>query len=325
MIRTRLTDRLGLAHPVVSAPMARVAGGRLAAAVSGAGGLGLIGGGYGDPDWLRHELAQAGNARVGTGFISWKLAEAGAQGEALLEEVLSRDPALLFLSFGELGRFARMAQAAGVPVMAQVQDLAQARAAVQAGAIALVAQGTEAGGHGASRATLPLVPEVADMLAREAPEVLLLAAGGIADGRGLAASLMLGADGVLCGTAFWAAEEALVPEGQRRAAMAASGDATCRSSLWDVARGIDWPDQWNLRGMRTDFQDGYEGRLEALAADETARAEWLDAAARGDAQIAGPIVGEAIGLLRQIRPAATILETMIAEAAALLGGGWQRN
>ncbi|WP_337459434.1 nitronate monooxygenase [Oceanicola sp. S124] len=175
MIRTRLTERFGIDHPVVSAPMARVAGGRLAAAVSGAGGLGLIGGGYGEADWIRHELAEAGNARTGMGFISWKLAQAGAPGEALLAEVLARDPAVLFLSFGEMARFAAMAQDAGVPVMAQVQDLAQARAALSAGAVALVAQGSEAGGHGARRGTFSLVAELADLLAREAPEVLLLA------------------------------------------------------------------------------------------------------------------------------------------------------
>lgn len=324
MIRTRLTERFELAHPVVSAPMARVAGGRLAAAVSGAGGLGLVGGGYGEADWLRQALSEAGNARVGTGFITWKLAQAGRQGEALLAEVLARKPAVLFLSFGAPGPFAAMAQAAGVPVMAQVQDLAQAQAALDAGAVALVAQGAEAGGHGARRGSFSLVAELADLLARRAPEVLLLAAGGIADGRGLAAALMLGADGVLCGTAFWAAEEALVPEGQRHAALEATGDATYRSHLWDVARGIDWPEGFDLRGMRTPFQDQWEDRLSALASDEGARAEWQAAAASGDTRVAGPIVGEAVGLVKQIRPAADILAQMVAEAETLLAGGWQR-
>ena len=100
---------------------------------------------------------------------------------------------------------------AGVPVICQTQTMRHVEEALDAGAMAIVAQGTEAGGHGGRRATLPFVPEVADLLAKRAPEVLLLAAGGIADGRGLAAGLMLGADGALVGTRFWAAEEALTP------------------------------------------------------------------------------------------------------------------
>ncbi|MBY5972212.1 nitronate monooxygenase [Ferrimonas balearica] len=325
MIETRVTRRFNLRHPVLLAPMAGVAGGALAAAVSGAGGLGLVGGGYADPDWVRREWAAAGNARRGLGFITWALAETGAVGEALLDEVLAEAPELLFLSFGDLAPFAAKARDTGVPVMAQVQSVAQARAALEAGAMALVAQGTEAGGHGARRATMTLVPELADLLAREAPEVMLLAAGGIADGRGLAAALMLGAEAVVCGTAFWAAAEALVPEGQHRAAMAAGGDATYRSKLWDVARQKNWPDGFDLRGMRNAFSEEWEGRLDALARDEAARARWLDAAAKGEADIAGPIVGEGIGLIDRVRPAAEILEEMVSQAEGLLAGGWRRT
>ncbi|MGI3165891.1 NAD(P)H-dependent flavin oxidoreductase [Pseudooceanicola sp. 200-1SW] len=325
MIETRVTQRFDLRHPVLLAPMAGVSGGALAAAVSGAGGLGLVGGGYADPTWVRREWAQAGNARRGLGFITWALAETGALGEALLDEILAEAPELLFLSFGDLAPFAAKARDAGVPVMAQVQSVEQARAALAAGAMALVAQGTEAGGHGARRATMTLVPELADLLAREAPEVLLFAAGGIADGRGLAAALMLGAEGVVCGTAFWAAAEALVPEGQHRAAMQAGGDATYRSKLWDVARQKNWPEGFDLRGMRNAFSDEWEGRLDALARDEAARARWLDAAATGEADIAGPIVGEGIGLIDRVRPAVEILEEMATQAEGLLAGGWRRR
>src|SRR3984957_9591539 len=202
-IRTRLTEALGIRVPILSAPMGFVAGGKLAAAVTGAGGLGIIGGGYGETDWLDRELAAAGNARVGCGFITWSLAK---QPE-LLARVLARAPAAFLLSFGDPAPFAPAIRAAGSRLICQVQTIAQTRAALDCGAEIIVAQGSEAGGHGATRATLTLVPEVADLLARESPATLLVAAGGIADGRGLAASLMLGADGVMMGSRLWSSPE----------------------------------------------------------------------------------------------------------------------
>lgn len=173
-LRTRLTDRFQIEHPIVSAPMGFIAGGKLAAAATRAGGLGLIGGGYGDSDWLMHEFSEAGNARVGCGFITWSLASK----PELLELVLARNPAALMLSFGALAPFAETIKRAGVPLICQAQTLAHAREAVAAGADLVVAQGGEAGGHGGTRATLTLTPEIADYLAGTAPDTLLLAAGG---------------------------------------------------------------------------------------------------------------------------------------------------
>ena len=184
-----------------------VSGGRLAAAVTSAGGLGLIGGGYGDSEWLQREFDLAEGTRVGCGFITWSL----ARKPDLLDETLERQPATIMLSFGDLQPFADRIHAAGVPLIAQVQTLDHARQALDAGAEILVAQGGEAGGHGMSvRSTFTLVPDVVDLAAERSPETLVLAAGGVADGRGLAAALALGADGVLVGTRFWASPEALV-------------------------------------------------------------------------------------------------------------------
>ena len=160
-LRTRLTEKLGIAHPILSAPMAFAAGGKLAAAVTAAGGLGLIGGGYGDATWLKREFAAAGNARVGCGFITWSLAGQ----PALLDQALAHAPAAVMLSFGDPAPFAASVKVSGSLLICQVQTLAMAKAALDCGADILVAQGTEAGGHGASRATSTLVPEVADLLA----------------------------------------------------------------------------------------------------------------------------------------------------------------
>jgi nitronate monooxygenase len=108
----------------------------------------------------------------------------------------------------------------------------------------LVAQGTEAGGHGETRATMTLVPEVADLIASRAPNVLLCAAGGIGDGRGLAAALMLGADGVLIGSRLWASDEAIVHDSMHNYAINATGDETIRSSVMDIARNLNWPERY---------------------------------------------------------------------------------
>ncbi|MCB1434434.1 MAG: nitronate monooxygenase, partial [Alphaproteobacteria bacterium] len=208
-IATAATRLLGITHPIVLAPMGGVAGGKLAAAVTEAGGLGIIGGGYGDPrlgyggtEFMDREFRAAGNARVGVGYITWSLAKA----PHLLDEALARKPVAVFLSFGDEMPFASKIKDAGSLLICQVQDVEGARRAVDAGADMIVAQGSEAGGHGKERrSVMALVPAVVDAVG----SVPVLAAGGIGDGRGLAAALMLGAAGVLVGTRFWATPEAL--------------------------------------------------------------------------------------------------------------------
>ena len=322
-IRTRLTERFGLHVPVVSAPMALIAGGRLAAAVSRAGGLGLIGGGYGgalggEPP-LDAEWREAGNEPVGIGFILWALRE---RRDAVLDEALARRPKAVFLSFPEapadLDAPARRVRDAGVPLMVQVQTLDLARRALDLGADAVVAQGTEAGGHGGARATLPFVPEVADLAARTAPGTLVLAAGGIADGRGLAASLMLGADGAVVGSRLWASAEALTPPSHVSRAIAASGDGTVRTRRIDRARGVAWPSDYSFRTLRNRFTDALETREPSFG---EAAERYADARARDDAETVVAVAGEAAGLIADRPPAGEIVARMAAEAAEALRRG----
>jgi len=289
----------------------------LAAAVTQAGGLGLIGAGYGDADWLEREFAAAGDARVGCGFITWSL----ARRPELLQQVLRHSPAAIMLSFGSPLAYAPLVRSNGTPLICQVQTLAHAREAVEAQADIIVAQGAEAGGHGASRATLTLVPEIADYLARAASDTLLLAAGGIADGRGLAAALMLGADGVLVGSRFWASEEALVPQSFKAAAVAAAGDDTIRTTVVDIVRKIDWPKPFTARVLKTGFTMQWHGREPELATPAVLEREmprYLEAAARGDAENTGVLVGEAVALIREVQPAGAILRQIVREAEELL-------
>jgi nitronate monooxygenase len=225
------------------------------------------------------------------------------------------------LSFGDPTPFAPAIQTAGSRLICQVQTIAHTRAALDCGADIIVAQGSEAGGHGATRATLTLVPEVADLLAHEAPATLLVAAGGIADGRGLAASLMLGADGVMLGSRLWASSESLVHPNHQCAALAANGDGTIRQKSADIARGYDWPEEFTGRVLRTPFVARWHGReAEHRAVAEAARSNYLAAVAEGRTEESGVFVGEAIGLMRDVSPVADILARVSREAEALLRG-----
>ncbi len=312
---TRLTRRFGLKHPIISAPMAFAAGGRLASAVSAAGGLGLIGGGYGDAAWVEQEFAAAGNQPVGIGFITWSLKKQ----PQLLDAVLARKPVAVFLSFDNPAPFAARIKDAGVALICQIQTRRDAEQAIACGTDVIVAQGAEAGGHGEKRSTFTLVPEVADCIAKRAPQTLLCAAGGVADGRGLAAALLLGADGVLVGSRLWATREANVSEGMHAAAIAASGDETIRSQVMDLARKLDWPSRYTARVLRNAFiarWHGNEAELMSCADEEAAkyRAAW----AEGDPDRSNTFVGEAAGLIHEISTAREIIDSMSAEASALL-------
>jgi len=315
-LTTRLTKFFGIEHPIVLAPMAGISGGRLAAAVTAAGGLGLIGGGYGDADWLQTQIGKADGARVGYGFITWSL----ARNPDLLDMVLAQQPATVMLSFGELEPFAHRIHAAGVPLIAQAQTLDHARRALDAGAEILVAQGGEAGGHGMSaRSTFTLVPEVVDMVAERSPETLVLAAGGVADGRGLAAALSLGAEGVLVGTRLWAAPEALVSPRAHQRAIQAGGDDTFRTQVYDAVRQLDWPTEYNERAIGNPFLDVWHGNEARLSAELPEAIETFEkAVAAEDFDAAAILVGEAVGLIHDVRPAADIVRDMARDATAIL-------
>ena len=306
-LRTRITENFGLSVPILSAPMAGIAGGALAAAVGHSGGLGLIGGGYGDRRWLEQEFERAGNTKVGVGFISWAL----ARDPGLLDLALDRSPRAIFLSFGDVGQFAPAIARAGIALIAQVQTVKAAKIAVAEGAQVIVAQGTEAGGHGGSRATLPLVPAVVDAV----PGTPVIAAGGIADSRGLAAALMLGADGVLCGTALYATRESLANIPAKNAAITGSGDETVKGTVFDLIRGHDWPTQWQLRTLDNGLYRAWHDRLAMLKDSiDQVRHRYLDAQATGDTEQLPVIVGEAVDLVRSLEPASLVIERMAREA-----------
>jgi nitronate monooxygenase len=293
-------DLLGIEKPVVLAPMGNVSGGALAAAVSGAGGLGLIGAGYGDAEWIRRELALARGARVGIGFITWSL----AQKPALLDLALSSKPCAVMLSFGDPAPFAQKVRDAGAKLVCQVQDLRTARQALRANPDVLVAQGTEAGGHGGTRSLFALLPAVKAI----SGNIPVLAAGGISDRRGLEAAMAFGAAGVLVGTRFLAAEESLAAPEAKQRVVASSGDATLRTTVFDIVRGYEWPDGITGRAIRNAFTERWHGRESQLQAGlEKERPSYWAAVERRDFDTALVFAGEGIDLIDSVLPAAQIV------------------
>jgi nitronate monooxygenase len=317
-LQTDLTRKLGIRHPILLAPMDVVSGGRLTAAVSLAGGFGILGGGYGDGPWLERELAVlkhrlAGKSvPFGVGFITWSLAKQ----PALLDVALKASPRAIMLSFGDPGPFGRRVRDAGALLICQVQSEAMAEEALQAGADILVAQGTEAGGHGGSRGTIDIVPAIVDLAAGRVPVV---AAGGIADGRGAVASLVLGAAGVLLGTRFYASQEADASEEAKKRICAASGNDTIRSVIFDISRQAVWPAPFTGRCLVNDHVRRWQGREpELLQNADVVAAEYQAAKAAGNFDIAAVIAGEAVSLIDDIPPAATIVARIVAEAEEIL-------
>lgn len=311
---TALTDLLGIRHPILLAPMAGISGGALAAAVSRAGGLGLLGPGYQDEAWIEREFGAADGVAVGIGFITWHLALHPDR----LRVALARKPVAVMLSFGDAAPFVPAIRAAGARLILQVQTLADARAAAALGADVVVAQGAEAGGHGARRATLPLVPAVVDAIA----PTPVAAAGGIADGRGLAAALVLGAAGALVGTRFYASKEALGHAAAKARLVDGAGDATLRTTIFDLVRKVDWPERFTGRALENRLSERWHGReadLQAHLAEEGER--YAAAAAVGDVSTAVVWASEAVDLIRDLPPAAEIVERMMSEAGAALERG----
>ncbi|MGJ4946870.1 NAD(P)H-dependent flavin oxidoreductase [Bradyrhizobium sp. HKCCYLS20291] len=315
-LTTALTERLGIDHPILLAPMDVVADALLVRAVSEAGGFGILGGGYGNRAWLMQETAKLDGLRApfGIGFITWSLAKK----PDLLDIALAAKPAAVMLSFGDPRRFAPAIKQAGALLICQVQDEAMAEQALAAGADVLIAQGTEAGGHGASRTTLDIVPAIVDLAAGRVPVV---AAGGLADGRGLAAMLMLGADGVLLGTRFYASQEAAGADEAKRRICGAKAGETVRGIIFDLSRNNVWPAPFTGRCLINDHARRWMGReVELLQQVERVSADYVKARAEGNFDVAAVIAGEAVGLIHDIPPAAEIVVRIVGEAEQILQG-----
>lgn len=292
-----------LAEPVISAPMAGASGGRLAAAVSAAGGLGMIGvAAAADPATVAREASIA-REPFGIGLMLWALAER----PALLDASLEQRPVLVSLSFGEPGPFVERVRDARITVCTQVGTLEEGRRAVDAGFDLLVARGGEGGGHGRGEvATLPLLQQVLDV-----SPVPVVAAGGIGTARGVAAVLAAGAVAAWVGTPFAACAESEMAEPLKEAIIAADAVDTVYTRAFDVAQRLPWPQVYGGRALANDFTREWAGRVpeleQVVAARDEVTARMALARGQGDVTTAPVYAGQSAGLVGRRRTAAEVM------------------
>ena len=318
MIRSSFSDLFGLRYPIMNAPMGNAAVGVLAGAVANAGGLGMIGGSGSAPGMTPAERIQREVATCrsltdrpfGVGFISTR---AGV--DELQAAALDAGASIVMHSFMVPADLVAEAHRRGARVVCQVQTVAMAREALDAGADVLVAQGYDGGGHVGSIGTLSIVPAIVDI----AGDVPVLAAGGIADGRGLAAALMLGGQGASLGTRFYASGEAAAASFVHERLISATTDDTVWTLSYDIVRNADFGPTVAGRVVRNAFTDAWHDRPSDARAEAARLAAEVDAADRaGDASIASVWAGTGVGLVRDVEPAGAIVRGICEEAARII-------
>ena len=320
MLKTRITELLGIDRPIISAPMIRSSGGRLAAAVSSAGGLGTFGcvnaANTTGPEYIREQIRHIRSQTdktFGAGFITQHIAAAPQNFDAVLEEEV---PVILF-SFSDPRPWLSRAKEIGAKTICQVQTVEAARMAVAGGADVLAAQGNESGGHTGVMNLLPFLVR----LVEEFPDVPVVAAGGISHGRSLAAVLAAGADGAWMGTAFMATEEDdEVPNSQKELIVGRDGDNTIYTQVFDIVNaaasgGAPWPEGIAGRAFNNAFAQEWQGREAELRdrLDEVVPA-YIEARERGDFDLAVTWMGQSAAFIHSVRPAAEVLRTVCDEA-----------
>ncbi|MGE5611471.1 MAG: NAD(P)H-dependent flavin oxidoreductase [Bacillota bacterium] len=315
MLHTPLTTQWHLKYPIVSAPMAGVAYGRLARAVTLAGGLGFIGmGSSALVSTIEKESAIArgsDNARFGIGLMIWAI----QRRPELLDVSIAAKPYIISISFGDPAPYVDRLHREGILVATQVNSREHTRRALNAGVDLIVAQGTEAGGHTSQVATLPLLQIVLDTVGGRCP---VLAAGGIGSARGLAAVLAAGADGVWIGTALLASQESAVTDPARQRILSATESDTTLTRAYDVAQKIPWPAEHPGRALRNTFTDRWTDHEAELPQHPEAIAAYEDAVKRNDYTLAHIYAGQAVGMVGESRPAADILRDLADGAEQLL-------
>jgi len=315
VIRTPVCDLLGIEHPIALGGMGSVFGPDLVAAVSNAGGLGALGCHYLPPERIRDATAairDKTNKPFGLNFLIFDMREDG------FAEALKLRPSVIALAWPkpnqELKPLVARAHDAGAKVTFMANGVPEARRAAAAGADVIIAQGTEGGGHVGWQASLPLIPMVVDAVS----PIPVLAAGGIADGRGLAAALALGAQGVLLGTRFLATTESPLHPNFKQAIVESDGHDTLLSELPDLAAGIVWPGAMS-RSRRNRFIERWAGRDWAIRQNQAEiLAQVREARQRGDKDEAPLTMGQDAGLIHDIAPAGEIVARIAREAEETL-------
>jgi len=308
-MRTAITEMLGIEHPIILAGMGSVSVSDLAAAVSNAGGLGVLGAAFWPPDHLRAEIRRVKSLTTKPFGVDLLVADGAPGMEELVRIILEEDVPVFVSGLGNPGALVDEMHRRGMKILAMVGNVRQAQRCAASGVDIVVAQGTEAGGHTGRVATFPLVPAVVDAI-RPVP---VAAAGGIADGRGLAAALALGASAAVVGTRFVATREAHGHDNYKQAIVAASEEDTAVTRVYTgkSARVIRnaYVDQWAGREAEI---DRFPIQLQKNWANVQAAVEG------GDTGVGMIPAGQASGIIHSIVSAADIVRDMMAEAEQVL-------
>ena len=308
MLKTPLCDLLGIEKPVFQGGMAWIADASLAAAVSEAGGLGIIAAMNANADWLRnqiHELRRRTDKPFGVNVMLMS-----PFADEVAQVVIDEKVPVVVTGAGNPRKYMPAWIEAGIKVVPVVASVALAKLVARAGATAVVAEGTESGGHIGELTTMVLVPQVVD-----AVDIPVLAAGGIADGRGVAAAFMLGAQGVQVGTRFLVADECTVAEPYKELVLKAK-DISTRAT----GRSTGHP----VRALKTRFSNEY-AKLEAEGADPERLAEFGTGALRraakdGDVERGSFLCGQVAGMVRERQSAADIVDDLMSDGEKVLAG-----
>jgi NAD(P)H-dependent flavin oxidoreductase YrpB (nitropropane dioxygenase family) len=315
MLRTRICALLGIEHPIVLGGMGNATSPELVAAVSTAGGLGVLGATRQNPEELARDAAAIRTATTRPFGLNLLLfMERPGQYDAFL----AARPKVISTAWAaieqDLGSYVARAHAAGALAMHMISTVADAKVAARAGVDIIVAQGTEGGGHIGLMGTMPLVP----MVVSAVTPIPVLAAGGVADGRGLAAALALGADGVLLGTRFLATDESPIAKGFKQAILDSDGHDTLVTDIPDVASGNTWPGAY-VRVRRNRFIEEWMGRDNELRRRRVeVSAQLRQAAQAGDPDRGAVMIGQTAGLIDRIEPAADLVRQISRDAEAIL-------
>lgn len=315
MVRTPVCDLLGIEFPIVQAGMGPFTSAELVAAVSNAGGLGSLGAGR-PADDLRRQLALIRELTDRPFAVNHLVPTLDEEAFTL---TLEARPPVISLALGDPGDLVKRAHDAGILVMHQVHTVRQALQAAERGVDVIIAQGSEAGGYGGAVAALTLIPQVVDAV-RPVP---VLAAGSVFDGRGLAAALVLGADGVNVGTRFLASVEAPISDGWKQAILAAVSEDAIKVDVWNDIFPLPGTGGYGTvpRALRTPFSEEWgERREDARREAERLQGEVMAAAQQGRIHELMPFAGQTAGAIREVLPAGDIVRRIIAEAQDALKG-----
>ncbi len=314
MLRTPLCELFGIEVPIILAPMGSATSAEFAAAVSNQGGLGGIGSLFRTTAAIKRDIdliRKLTNRPYAINHIPQLL-----DGEAF-QHTLAARPAVISFALGDPGNLVRQAHDAGARVMVQVTTVAQAVQAAERGVDAIIAQGGEAGGYGGDVGTMALVPQVVDAVS----PIPVVAAGGIFDGRGIAAALMLGAVGVNLGTRFLASIESPIPHEWRQAIIAANSEDTMKAEVLNDISPLPGTAGYNtvLRSLHTRFLDEWSAkREEARRERDRLRSQLVSTHQAGRQHETLLTAGQTAGGIKEILPVAEIMRRLIAEAEAAL-------